>query len=302
MLSASRSSWRPVVYVPPSPPTWDAVIAGLKAAASEAKLTAPFGNIDGAPHTSRSRALFHLFEGNDAALANPDAADSAREPSIFYQPPPSSSEPRVVYLSVFFDNDVYTGTRQSLIMEACEAQQFTPVDLSPPPAPPKSHHSANSNWCRAGADHSRLVLSLVGLALANRYPVCCMPGMGRGARRNRKRWALPTADPDELHRPIGNRHSACKGVAADALLAQSTKADLAPAVGHRKTYPWCRYVREGLAFHGPRRHSFFRCLLMDVVEDLFTRLAAASLAFPYLGIDLIGTGILLVCIGAGTPQ
>jgi len=41
---------------------------------------------------------------------------------------------RVVYYSVFFDNDVYKGTRQSLIMEACEAQQFTPVDQSPPPA------------------------------------------------------------------------------------------------------------------------------------------------------------------------
>jgi hypothetical protein len=31
----------PVVYVPPSAPTQDAVISGLKAAVSEAKLTAP---------------------------------------------------------------------------------------------------------------------------------------------------------------------------------------------------------------------------------------------------------------------
>ena len=60
----------PVVYVPPSPPTQNAVITGLKAAASEAKLTAPFGSIDGAPHRSRSGALFRLFEGNDAALAD----------------------------------------------------------------------------------------------------------------------------------------------------------------------------------------------------------------------------------------
>jgi hypothetical protein len=29
---------------------------------------------------------------------------------------------RVVYYSVFFDNDVYKGTRQSVIMEACEAR------------------------------------------------------------------------------------------------------------------------------------------------------------------------------------
>jgi hypothetical protein len=46
--------------------------------------------------------------------------------------------PRVIFLSVFFDNDVYKGSRQSVIMDACETQQFAPVDLSPPPAPPKS--------------------------------------------------------------------------------------------------------------------------------------------------------------------
>jgi hypothetical protein len=66
--------------------------------------------------------------------AKATADDSARE----HQSPPSNSEPRVVYYSAFFDNDVYKGTRQSVIMEACETQQFIPVDLSPPPAPPKS--------------------------------------------------------------------------------------------------------------------------------------------------------------------
>ena len=65
--SSDKIDVPPVVYVPPSPPTQDAVITGLKAAASEAKLTAPWG---GAPHRSRSGALFRLFEGNDAALAD----------------------------------------------------------------------------------------------------------------------------------------------------------------------------------------------------------------------------------------
>jgi hypothetical protein len=37
---------------------------------------------------------------------------------------------------------------------------------------------------------------------------------------------------------------------------------------------------------------------MDVVEDLFAKLAAAGLELPHLGIILIGTGVSLVCIGA----
>ena len=36
---------------------------------------------------------------------------------------------------------------------------------------------------------------------------------------------------------------------------------------------------------------------MNVVQDLFAMLAAAGLQFPYLGIVLIGTGVVLVCIG-----
>jgi hypothetical protein len=143
MLSACSSDkveigGAPVVYVPPSAPTQDAVIAGLKAAASEAKLTAPLEVSTVRPTDHGPGRFFACLKGTMLPSPSPKAADSAREPSIFYQPPPSSSEPRVVYLSVFFNNDVYKGTRQSVIMEACEAQQFTPVDLSPPPAPPKS--------------------------------------------------------------------------------------------------------------------------------------------------------------------
>ena len=36
---------------------------------------------------------------------------------------------------------------------------------------------------------------------------------------------------------------------------------------------------------------------MNVVQDLFAMLAAAGLQFPHLGIVLIGTGVVLVCIG-----
>ena len=138
----------PVVYVPPSAPTQDAVINGLKAAASEAKLTAPLEVSTVRPTDHGPGRFFACLKGTMLPSSSPKAAadDSAREPSIFSQPPPSSSEPRVVYYSVFFDNDVYKGTRQSVIIETCETQQFIPVNLSPPPAPPKSPQSANNNW------------------------------------------------------------------------------------------------------------------------------------------------------------
>jgi hypothetical protein len=94
------------------------------------------------------------LKGTMLPSPSPKAAadNSAHEPSIFYQPPPSNSEPRVVYYSVFFDNDVYKGNRPSVIMEACEAQQFTPVDLSRLRLRHRRspYQSANSNWCRAG--------------------------------------------------------------------------------------------------------------------------------------------------------
>ena len=132
--SSDKIDVPPVVYVPPSPPTQDAVITGLKAAASEAKLTAPLEVSTVRPTDHGPGRFFACLKGTMLPSPSPKAAadDSA------HQPPPSSSEPRVVYYSVFFDNDAYMGTRQSVIMEACETQQFTPVDLSPPPAPPKS--------------------------------------------------------------------------------------------------------------------------------------------------------------------
>jgi len=127
-------------YAPPSPPTQDAVITGLKAAASEAKLIAPVEVSTVRPTDHGPGHFFACLKGTMLPSPSPKAAadDAAREPSIFFQPPPSNSEPRIVYYSVFFDNDVYKGSRQSVIMDACEAQQFTLVDLSPPPAPPKS--------------------------------------------------------------------------------------------------------------------------------------------------------------------
>jgi hypothetical protein len=105
-------------YVPPSPPTQAAVISGVKAATSEAKLTAPM-EISAVRPADRGPGHYFLC---------------LREAS-------PTSERRRVY-SVFYDNDVYKGSRQSVIMDACEAQAFIPVDLTPPTPPPKPGHVA----------------------------------------------------------------------------------------------------------------------------------------------------------------
>jgi len=144
MLSACSSDkveigGAPVVYVPPSAPTQDAVISGLKAAVSETKLTAPLEVSTVRPTDHGPGHFFACLKGTiqlSPTSPNTAADGSAREPSN--QPPSPSTVPRVIFLSVFFDNDVYKGARQSVIMDACETQQFAPVDLSPLPAPPKS--------------------------------------------------------------------------------------------------------------------------------------------------------------------
>jgi len=120
----------PVVYVPPSAPTQDAVITGLKAAASEAKLTAPLEVSTVRPTDHGPGRFFACLKGT--IQLSPTSSDTAADGSA------RGSVPRAIFLSVFFDNDVYKGARQSVIMDACETQQFAPVDLSPLPAPPKS--------------------------------------------------------------------------------------------------------------------------------------------------------------------
>jgi hypothetical protein len=53
----------------------------------------------------------------------------------------STSDKRPTY-SVFYNNDVYRGERQSVILDACENQAFTPIDIAPPPPPaPKSNRN-----------------------------------------------------------------------------------------------------------------------------------------------------------------
>ena len=107
----------PSTYTPPSPPMQAAVIAGVKKAASEAKLGPPL-------EMSDLRPTDHGPGGYFVCL---------REVS-------ATSEKHTVY-SVFYDNDEYKGSRVSVIMDACEAQAFTPIETEPAPLPSPSPKS-----------------------------------------------------------------------------------------------------------------------------------------------------------------
>ena len=119
----------PVTYVLPSPPTETAVIAGVKIAASQANLTAPLEIYPRYDLRDRGPGRYFVcLRGNQSLpMSDSQATDVAvRE----------DRPQRQVTYSVFFNDDVYTGARQSVILEACETQAFTPIDLSPPPPPP----------------------------------------------------------------------------------------------------------------------------------------------------------------------
>lgn len=124
----------PVNYTPASPPAQAAVLNGVKAAAAEAKLGTPL-EISGVRSTDHGPgSYFVCLKGTLPPAVG--AGPATREPSIFYQPPSApGSAPRVVYYSVFFDGDVYKGARQSVIMDACETQAYSPV-VEPTPATP----------------------------------------------------------------------------------------------------------------------------------------------------------------------
>lgn len=128
----------PGTYTPPSPPAQAAVLTGVKAAASEAKLGAPFEISVLRPTDRGPGSYFVCLKGTipAATSSSPTTDTTAREPSSFDRQSSPTSETRVVYYSVFFDNDVYKGTRQSVIMEACETQIYSPVVEPTPPPPP----------------------------------------------------------------------------------------------------------------------------------------------------------------------
>ena len=100
-----------VVYVPPSAPTQDAVITGLKAAASEAKLTAPLEVSAVRPTDHGPGRFFACLKGTMLPSPSPKAAadDSAREPSIFFSHRLRALSPE---LSIILYSSTTTFTRE----------------------------------------------------------------------------------------------------------------------------------------------------------------------------------------------
>jgi len=117
MLTACSSDFTtaPPDYVPPSPPTQQSVLGSAKKFAEEAKFTGPLEVSAVRPTDIGPGRYFVCLRQADPTIAK-------RQP-----------------YSIFFDNDTYKGSRQSVIREACETQVYSPlVDPTPPPPPAKS--------------------------------------------------------------------------------------------------------------------------------------------------------------------
>jgi hypothetical protein len=99
--------------VAPSPPTQATVISVAKIAATENKLAPPL----------------------EISAVRPTDHGPGRYFVCMREARPAS-ERRMVY-SVFFDNEVYKGSRQSVIIEACETQAFNPIEVTPPAPSPQ---------------------------------------------------------------------------------------------------------------------------------------------------------------------
>jgi hypothetical protein len=100
------------VYVPPSPPTENAIALNVETVAGQAKLASPLQVSDVRP-TEHGPGRYYVC---------------VREAN-----PPPDSRPR--YYAVFFENDTYKGDRLSVMIDQCEAQTFRTLPASTPATP-----------------------------------------------------------------------------------------------------------------------------------------------------------------------
>jgi hypothetical protein len=114
--------------VRPSPPTEKAIGAAVAELAKEAKLVTPLEISALRPNDHGPGSFFVCV----------------RE----VNPPPDKSRR---YYATFLDNDVYKGSRLSVIMEQCELQTYSPAPVAapapspPPPAATPAKHKRHSN-------------------------------------------------------------------------------------------------------------------------------------------------------------
>jgi hypothetical protein len=97
----------PVVYVPPSMPTMEAVGKGIKQAAAAAKLLGPIEMSDLRPTDHGPGHFMLCLRG-------------------------VSNDFRTGTYVVFFDNNTYMGLRLPAILDACEKQNYYPVPAEEP--------------------------------------------------------------------------------------------------------------------------------------------------------------------------
>jgi hypothetical protein len=115
-------------YVRPSPPTEKAIGAAVAELAKEAKLVTPLEISALSPNDHGPGSFFICV----------------RE----VNPPPDKT--RRTY-ATFLDNDIYKGSRLSVIMEQCELQTYSPAPVAAPaPSPPApaatpAKHKRHSN-------------------------------------------------------------------------------------------------------------------------------------------------------------
>jgi hypothetical protein len=121
LSGCSSMEMPPAIYTAPSPPTQAGITAGVKEAASQAKLSPPLEISDVRPTDHGPGSYFVCMR----------------------EVVSSTSEKRPAY-SVFYNNDDFKGERLSVIMDACEAQAFTPIDISPKPTPSPSPKSSRT--------------------------------------------------------------------------------------------------------------------------------------------------------------
>ena len=113
LLSACSSIWAdtsaaPPAALPAAAPSQEALQKIITNVAKEAKLAGPV-------EMSAVRQTDHGPGDYFVCLREANAVPNA---------------PRLTY-SVFFDGDAYKGSRQSVILEACERQQYAPANLLP---------------------------------------------------------------------------------------------------------------------------------------------------------------------------
>lgn len=111
LISCSGTHTTEPIYVPPSPPTENAIATAVATLAKD-------GNLVGPLEISAVRPSDHAPGSYFVCV---------RDVS------PSPDKPRRYY-STFFDNDLYRGSRLSVIMDQCELQTYGPAPVAAPPA------------------------------------------------------------------------------------------------------------------------------------------------------------------------